>query len=214
MKSIILLAMAFALSGCNPFCHQIQGSGVSKTESRTVGSFDEIDFGGSARLEVTVGAKESLQITGDDNLVPLLKTRVEGHRLVIDQEDSCNPKTPLVIRITTPSLKEFDLSGAGDAVLRNVKSEKLHVKLSGAADIEADGQISELELDLSGAGSADLKDLTAKNANIGISGAGSVDLTVTDTLDASVSGAGSVTYGGDPKTVNKEISGAGSISPR
>jgi len=32
-------------------------------------------------------------------------------------------------------------------------------------------------------------------------------------LDVTVSGAGSVTYSGNPKVVNKQVSGVGSVSP-
>jgi hypothetical protein len=33
-------------------------------------------------------------------------------------------------------------------------------------------------------------------------------------LDVSVSGVGSVTYSGDPKTVNKSVSGIGSVNKK
>jgi hypothetical protein len=46
-----------------------------------------------------------------------------------------------------------------------------------------------------------------------VSGAASVDVYADEQLDVSVSGAGSVSYSGNPKTINKHVSGIGSVSP-
>ncbi len=47
-----------------------------------------------------------------------------------------------------------------------------------------------------------------------LSGSGSVAVHVTSTLDAKVSGAGSVTYVGDPQRVDKEVTGTGTVTGR
>jgi hypothetical protein len=54
-----------------------------------------------------------------------------------------------------------------------------------------------------------LVDLVAREAVIEISGAGDVHVHATESLTASVSGAGDVIYTGDPEEVNKDVSGAG-----
>ena len=58
------------------------------------------------------------------------------------------------------------------------------------------------------------EDLESERATIEISGAGDVDVRVTDTLDAEISGAGSIVHPGGAQVVRSEISGAGEITAR
>ena len=45
-------------------------------------------------------------------------------------------------------------------------------------------------------------------------GAGKADVTASNSLKAAITGAGKVSYGGHPKSVEKKITGAGRIEPR
>ena len=54
----------------------------------------------------------------------------------------------------------------------------------------------------------------AAKVSVDSSGAATADVYASEELRAHVSGAGNVNYFGDPKTVNKEASGAGSITKR
>ena len=47
-----------------------------------------------------------------------------------------------------------------------------------------------------------------------IDGASYADVTVTETLNASISGAGVLTYAGNPKSVEKNVGGVGTIRAR
>jgi hypothetical protein len=62
-------------------------------------------------------------------------------------------------------------------------------------------------------GACDLKAraLQTRIVQISITGAGSAQVNAADTLRVAITGAGDVTYFGNPKTVEKHISGAGSI---
>lgn len=77
-----------------------------------------------------------------------------------------------------------------------------------------DGSVTNLEVNLSGASKLDAKSLQAQTATVSLNGAAYGDVTVTDRLSASISGAGALTYGGNPKSVQENVSGAGSIRPR
>ena len=53
--------------------------------------------------------------------------------------------------------------------------------------------------------------LQARIVEISITGAGSAVVNASNTLRVAITGAGDVTYFGNPKTVERHISGAGSI---
>ena len=56
--------------------------------------------------------------------------------------------------------------------------------------------------------------LQTQTTELSISGAGRADVDVSESLKVAISGAGKVVYSGNPKRVEKDISGAGSIKPR
>jgi hypothetical protein len=55
------------------------------------------------------------------------------------------------------------------------------------------------------------KTLQTKSAEISTTGAASAYISVSETLRVSITGAGDVTYYGNPKTIEKHVTGAGSI---
>jgi len=53
--------------------------------------------------------------------------------------------------------------------------------------------------------------LIAQDANVSFQGIGSVQVYASGKLEANVSGMGELSYYGRPKTVNKTVSGIGSV---
>jgi len=210
--SICLLAVLVCV-GCRYIGGGVPGSGVAKTETRDVGTFDEVEFVGAGRLEITVGKPSPLTITGDDNLLPLIRTTVRGTRLKIEPEKSINPKTSLVFKVNAADVKLLDCSGATKAIVTGVKNEAFKIDLSGAGLIKATGRTGRFELSLSGAGNVEADDLVAREVIADLSGAGKADVHATEKLKASVSGAGVVRYKGDPK-VEQSVSGVGSVKKK
>jgi hypothetical protein len=64
---------------------------------------------------------------------------------------------------------------------------------------------------MSGASRLHAEELQTQTTELAISGAGKADVVATEKLRAAISGAGKVSYGGNPKSVEKRVSGAGSI---
>ena len=208
---------AFFISGCNivTMCDSsTRGSGVSTTEERTVGGFTAIDVSGACDVNVSCGKSTALVITGDDNIVPLIKTEVKNGTLYIMHEGSISPKTKLVITVATPDLRSVSSSGACDVVVDNISNESFAVDVSGAGSVEAKGNTGTLTIDVSGATDVITKDLQAKKVEIDVSGASNAEVFASDELRADVSGVGNITYHGNPSVINQNVSGVGSIKKK
>jgi hypothetical protein len=78
--------------------------------------------------------------------------------------------------------------------------------------VHATGATTHLAATIGGEGTALLSNLTARNASAAISGDGSIMLTATRSLRASISGSGTILYGGSPAQVNKSVTGSGTIT--
>jgi hypothetical protein len=190
----------------------VQGSGKSATEHRSVSKFSSIDAKGAFDVDVQVGSPASVTITGDDNLLKLVQSKVEAGTLVLNTTRSVNTMIDMRVKITVPSLKDFSLRGAGDVNIVGVKQDKISLHLYGAGDLTATGSVRELDVDLYGAGDMELFDLRAQNATATLKGAGDMNIYASHKLDAKVYGVGDITYKGHPKTVVKSASGLGDIS--
>lgn len=193
--------------------HGVAGSGKAATETRKVGDFRRLRLAGQGRLEVQIGQLTPLEITGDDNLLPLIETRSSNKQLVIGSKQPFNPKVPLVFKVGVPDLEMIDLTGAGDIKVSGLDNESFEIELKGAGNVELDGRTQRLRVNLAGAGNVLAAGLTAEEANVMVDGAGNADVNATGKLSARVSGVGNVTYAGSPE-VSKRVTGLGAVKPK
>jgi hypothetical protein len=196
------------------FGDQVVGSGVIKTEKRTVPAFTAVDASGAFEIDIVCQKETSLELEGDDNLLPLVKTEVRGGTLYLKPEKSFSVKKALRVRIAAPNIESLSSSGASSFNVSDVKNEKLKIDTSGASNINLSGETKTLDMDMSGASKVNTEDLHAARVTISMSGAGKANVYASEELNAKVSGAGSVTYSGDPKVVHPEVSGVGSVSKK
>lgn len=211
MPALLVLGAVFGLTACDVAGAQVKGTGKVTTDHRKVGAFSSVHVSGSMDAEVTIARTTSVEVIGDDNVVPLIRTEVRGGQLVVDSRDSYSTRSPLVVRITTPTLAAFSSSGSGDAAVRGVTGDRLDLQVSGSGSIDVAGRTKQLTAEVSGSGEIHARRLAATTARAIVSGSGEVELTVSDTLDAVVSGSGSIDYWGNP-TVKRTVSGSGSIA--
>jgi hypothetical protein len=209
-----LMLLVPVLAGCHGHFGNVTGSGTMKVEKRDVPAFSALNISGAFDVEIVVQKEQSLEIEGDDNLLPLIKTEVKNGVLSINNEKSFSTKKALRVRISVPDLDALSTSGASEFTVTNVKNDEFNIEASGAGSIQISGETKALEVGMSGAVSLDAKDLHAQKVSITTSGASSADVYASEELRASVSGAGNVDYYGDPKTVSEDASGAGSISKK
>ncbi len=203
------------MAGCRDWgIMGVRGNGKVVTDERNIADFTELELGGAYSVDVKVGSKPSLVISGVENILKYIKTYVEGDRLIVETRKNISPRKEIKIKITVPQLEVLDASGACDIYAENIQSDRFKVDLSGAGSIELNGKTDKCNIEISGAASLDAKNLKSRSMKVNISGASSADVYASDYIDASVSGVGSITYYGNPKDVRKEVSGVGSISKK
>jgi len=208
--TIVLVAALAVVAGCS---RGIKGDGVVVTTNRPIADFSTLQADGAYQIKWSSG-KPAISISTDQNLLPLITTSVNGDTLHIDHVENLRPTKDITINVSSASLKEVRLNGAVSLTASNVSSPDLKLESNGASSINVQGSVTNLEATFSGTGSLGAKALQTQTAKVSLSGACLADVTVTESLDASISGAGEVTYGGNPKTVTKNVSGVGKIQSR
>lgn len=210
------IGLLVCLTGCSliPNPDRVKGSGVMKNEKRSLAPFSTLEVKCHGTIQVRFQEQNNLEITGDDNIVPLITTEVKNDTLYIQASKEYDLKEKLRITVSVPNLKRFVFAGAGEAELTNVKNERVEIVMNGAGSLTASGETKEADITLAGAGSVDAKNLHALNAKVHSTGVGQVDIYATEKLDARASGVGEINYYGRPKTVNREAKGIGGINER
>ena len=208
-KPVVLL-IALLLSTCTV----TRGSGNVITETRSVDAFDSVSVSNAIDVRIEVGGDHSVVLEGDDNLVEIVRTRVNGSTLRIDNEPGQTFVFGAVTaRISMPALTGIDVSGSSSVRADGIDAGTVDLGVSGSGSIDLSGSASNLEVDVSGSGSVDCAAFDVDNADISVSGSGSVVVSVENALRASVSGSGSIEYIGSP-SVQSDVSGSGSVSQR
>src|SRR4030095_6810341 len=216
MKIWILVCIAIIVAtGCNVISgNQVKGSGVVKTEKRSLAPYSALEVSCPASLEVRLQEPESSEISGDDNLIPLITTEVKNNTLYIRSTQEIAPREKLRISLSNPDLIRFTFSGAGDANVSNIKNDRIEIVLSGAGDLTASGETKEAAIKISGAGRVDAENALAAKAKADSTGVGSLDVYATEQLEAKASGVGEINYYGSPKIVKKDASRIGYVTER
>jgi hypothetical protein len=201
-------------TGADKLSGKATGSGVMKVEKRSVPAFTSVSISGAYDVLIVAQKEQSLEIEGDDNLLSLIKTEVKDGVLDIGNEQGLTTRGKLQVRISTPKLDGISTSGDSDIIITGVKSDAFKIDTSGAGSLQVSGETKTLVAQLSGAGDINAKDLHAESVNLTSSGAANADVYASEELRVNATGAGNVNYYGDPKVVNQESSGVGTITKK
>lgn len=215
---ITLWVMALLLSTTMAFASGRDGKGNGQvvTKQIAISDYSAVSLVGNIEFEYSQSdASSSLELTIDENLLPLLEVKVEGKALSIYPNEKCRRFSPTVFRVKSNScvLKECSLAGSGSfRVITPLDVDKTTLSLAGSGCILLDKEVSGYKLVCSVAGSGDIqvKDVAVEALECSVAGSGEVYLKgAVPRATYSVAGSGEV-RGYDCKVNKAECSVAGS----
>ncbi len=213
------------------FGNGINGSGPSETQTRSVSGFHGISLEVSGEVEVRVADTYSVEVTAQQNVLPILQTEVENGSLRIYFSENVSNVESIKVVVSGPMFDDLAIAGSGTIrVVTPIKSDKMDCSIAGSGDIvlaqsefgvvkcdiagsgsiELGGRANELKANIAGSGDVKAKSMTTNILDAEISGSGSVSADVSQTLKASIAGSGDVYYSGQP-SVDADISGSGKV---
>lgn len=231
-----MLSAAFISIGCDVLDPAVKGSGKVDVEKRQVAPFTGIAVDGSADVTVTYGTEQRVEITTDDNILPIITTEVSDRVLNIDSKESYSTSYGVSVAITIPTLVSIEIDGSGDVgvegtQLENRPVENFKVEIDGSGDvrisglsatnvsaeIEGSGDITiagtgvKLKAKVEGSGNIGADMFQVLNGTVWVEGSGDVRVYATESLEATVSGSGDIYYRGNPPRLNTSVTGSGDI---
>jgi hypothetical protein len=236
-------------------CKVITGSGETVTWEMVYSDFSKIDAGSSFELTITRSDNFTVRITIDKNLNEYLVVNQRGDTLHIGLEpNNTYTGTRQEAVITLPDLRrlelsgasrasvsgfatthsvDYELSGASQAELVDIKAGNAGLKLSGASrasgslvmdsgdfslsggsQLELQGSAKEIKIDGSGASKLSLENFPVTDADISLSGGSRAVVKVDGRIDLNLSGASEVEYIGSPRLGSINMSGGSIVNQR
>lgn len=211
----LLIATAVATlaitSGCSAVFQSTPGSGIAKTEVRTVEAFHAISVGGTSDVTVTVGGEQSVSVTFDDNLLEIVRTEVSNGMLRISTNGNYSTSIGMKVEISVPTLDEAKVSGVSQLNIEGVNGSAFELDISGVSSAEIVGTVDQLDVSVSGTAKAKLNKLISKSVTVDTSGTSSAKVFATDSVNADASGTSNITISGNPTSVKQDTSGVADI---
>lgn len=176
----------------------VVGSGNILTEEREVDAFHAVVANGVGLLEIRSGATESLRITADDNILPLLTSEVSNGRLRLSSDGRFNTESNIRFEITVPDLDELVLAGVLGAEATGIDTDVFRANISGVSAAGLSGRAERQEVVVAGVSRYDARGLASRIVQIDVTGPSSAVVRVSDALRGSVLGGATLEYIGNP----------------
>jgi hypothetical protein len=181
MKKItipLLILLALLLSACN--INVVRGTGLAQEETRNVSGFDRIVLSIPARMVLTQGESESLEISAEENLLPYIETKVENGTLTIQTKPemtNLRPTQEIVITLNVIDVNAVTINGAAKVQSEALKADSLSLTINGSGNIDI-GQIEtqKFKATISGSGGMDFGNVMAESTSLNINGNGKYTL--------------------------------------
>jgi len=196
--SILLISLGFIFAAC---------STITPTESTNKilsGNFNSIvlngDFG-KISIKNKLAEKNSISLTGSADNIKSVTTEIKENTLYINSNNKS-----LSISIDTKSIDRLAVNGTADITVTEINTENFFLVTDGATKINLQGKTNFLSLTTSGANDIEAKELDAINVRLKAKGNNNISITANKVLEPKISGFGAVTYYGDPKIIDKDLS--------
>lgn len=188
------------------------GGGMSVVGAVTDGSV--VMGGGGVRIvqgagDVTVVDGEVVAGPGETVITGTQGMTILGSGVVIHDGDAVQVAVTVDVPPHTPVT--VDESIAGRYYVGDIEGP-LDLRLKGSGGATA-GRVAATRIDLSGSGHVEVTGVVGRELRVRVSGAGSATVREgqVDGVDASVSGTGSITFGGSTRRADLSVSGVGNI---
>ncbi len=190
---------------------------ANREEIRDLEGVTEVRVAGSLSVVVKQSDQSQLRVSGPEDAIPQVISKVSGNSVSITYDDSwldyyADDVDELVIEVSLPLIEGLSLSGSGDIVVEDIHTSTLKASVQGSGDM-AIGNLVAKKVSLAVLGSGDLiiEQMTAIDSKASIRGSGTIGV-AGEVQSQSISIMGSGDFEGENLSVelaNGKIMGSG-----
>lgn len=207
----LLIIISITYSGCSKL-NTTDGNHHLMTESRQLVPFTKVINEGEFNVIIVAGENTEAIVEAESNIIPLIRTIVNGNTLIVDSRENLQPNLPINIYLTTPIIDAIKLSGSGTIAADTLIGDNVEIVLSGSGNINTNVYSGMLNVDLSGSGDLWLN-VESQMTYAKISGSGNMNFSGTSGEgDFNISGSGKIySYDLILNKLDANISGSGNM---
>jgi len=231
-KVVATAIAAMLFSSCNAINVGVDGNGNVKKQTRDVGSFNKIDVNRGLNVIIEQADSYFVEVEADDNLLPLITTRVENGTLVISTDKNIDEASAKNVYVKVPELTEIETSSGssirtqgkytgtnmavkssnGSHAELELEFDNISCETSSGSSVSVKGKALKLTTDSSSGSQIEARNLLANDVVSESTSGSSTDIHPILSLNGKASSGSSISYDSSPKTVSKEESSGGSVS--
>jgi len=211
---------------------RIAGSDRLVHEVRAVSGVRGIELSGPIDLVIKQDANEKLTLHTDDNIAPLIETKVQEGILRVGVRPGANFRTRHAIGVTVAlaQLGALKVLGPGDVSCDGLDSDLLDITMGGSGEVRIDsmhaaatkvllqgsgavhlsGTSARQDYVIDGSGEVDADELVGRAVAVRVAGSGKARIWATESLSVDISGSGDVHYRGRP-ALSSSLHGSGHL---
>ncbi|MDP3492012.1 MAG: DUF2807 domain-containing protein [Hyphomonadaceae bacterium] len=212
---LIPAAAAFAASGC--VVGSASGAPYSESLRSTYTGFEKIDASAGVEVVVTQGNFDVKAESPDGSDLDRLIVEVQGKTLHIGRKQTMmnwggGPRYR--VTVSAPAYSGFEVSSGASVDGSSLQLADVEIDVSSGASIDLAGACKTLRVDISSGASFDGAGLKCDTANVDASSGAHVDAFAARAAEANASSGASVSFHGNPASLEKDESSGGSVSAR
>lgn len=187
---------------------------AESTQTFEVKGFTGIEVDGNVGLDVSVGEKFAVKVSGREADMERLRVEVSDGVLHIYKErrergSRRQRSRELHATIAMPKLNSVDIDGMSDAKIRNIDSDNFSLSVDGHGELILSGKCGTSVIDIDGHAEIEGREFKCKNVSLDVDGHGEIELYAGETLAVDISGHGDVEIYGNPRISKFRQSGMG-----
>lgn len=217
-----LFSVVLTLASCD--IADVVGSGNRISETRVVSGFTAVNDETFADVLVQAGStSQTVTVTGDDNIVPYIRTEVINNtlRISLTENRTFETKQPTIITVSAPFIQTLTSGGSGNMTAINLLTDTLTQSVTGSGNLTTSfrpiGMINLMRSTVSGSGVL-LSNLTSvRSLESVVSGSGRLRLVNgTNNMTAisavsRLSGSGTIMFEYPVQSHTITLSGSGNV---
>jgi hypothetical protein len=194
---------------------------LARAEDRNVPEFNAVEVASGIRATVEIGPRRPVHIEADDDILPLVETKVEDGTLEIGfkPHTSFHGNGRVTVTIQTPELRavgasggaivratftrsdesSVSASGGSEIRARGIDAARLSVHGSGGAQLDIQGRADSLDLQMSGGTKLHGRDLSVRDVDLQASGGSEGELRANGRIRGALSGGSELHVRGGAK---------------
>ena len=185
-------------------------------QERTIPIYSQIKVLGNADVVLTEGEVGQIKVETSENVLPYVTTEVKGETLVVKLKHygvSYVPKLKVYVPIDE-KFNKITIAGKGDVTLGehfSIELQTLEVIIKIQGNVQLQGKTEVLKVSVLGSGNFQGKELLTHKGTLSISGTGNIEATVSEEVQAKITGYGHIIIFGNPSKKDTDIKGSGKI---